>query len=446
MPKILHTATIAGCLGALLLASAIILPCQAANKPVMTTLYNFTDNPTYPSPTGDGGFPEAGLTLASTGALYGTTSTGGAGGWGTVFEMIPSKGGTWTQKTLYSFTGGADGANPIADLVVSPSNVLYGTTYGGGAHNCGTVFQVAQVQVGVWQQKVLYSFAGGSDGANPAAGLALASTQVLYGTTYNGGTAGLGTAFELIPAKTGWTEKVLYSFQGGVDGENPLADLFLASNGSLFGTTSQGGSFTNTNGTAPGWGTAFELTNTSGAWSESVLYTFTGGADGGTPESALIPGPSGIFYGTTFWGGSTNSCPVGEYAQGCGTLYQLSPPTGSGTTWTETTLHSFVGELPAGQHPYGNIVLNKSGFIFGTTFAGGSDDNVCAEAYTGCGTIFSAKQTSGVWSASDLFVFPGSPGGGNPNGLVISTGGAVYGTTVVGGSSGGYGTAFEMIP
>ena len=444
MVKIPRSTAVASRLAILLLVSVIVLPCSAANNPKLTTLYSFTD-------LGDSGFPEAGLWLASNGSLFGTTSSGETG-WGSVFQMIPVKGGTWTEKTLYSFTGGADGANPIADLVLSKSNVLYGTTYSGGAHGYGTVFQVAQVVGGAWAQKVLYSFAGGKDGENPAAGLAIASSGVLYGTTYNGGTAGLGTVFQLIPSKTGWTEQVLYNFQGGSDGANPLADLFLSGNGALFGTTSQGGSVPSTSCTEPpcqpnvNWGTVFELTNTGGTWTESLLYTFSGGTDGGTPESALIPGPNGVFYGSAFWGGNVNSCPVGDFAQGCGTVYQVTPPTGGGTAWTETVLHAFSGVIPDGQHPYGNLALNSTGVLFGTTFAGGSNNDVCAEAYTGCGTVFSIKETAGTWSKSNLSTFPGSPGGGNPNGLVLATGGTVYGTTILGGTTGGYGTVFQMTP
>jgi len=443
----------------LLLAFAILLPCSAAtpavtpNTATLTTLYNFTD-------LNDGAFPEAGLALGNGGSLFGTTSSGGSG-WGSVFEMTPVKTGGWTQTTLYTFTGGADGANPIANLVIASNNVMYGTTYTGGAHGYGTVYQLAPGGGGVWAQKVLYSFANGSDGAYPDAGLALASSGILYGTTYGGGSASLGTVFQLAPTHGGWTEKVLYTFQGGVDGANPLTAVVVGSGGQLLGTTSQGGSVTVPAGTSPcpsnpdntpciyeNWGTVFQVTpKGGGVWAESLLYTFLGASDGGSPESPLILGPNGVLYGNTFWGGTPTACSVGEYPQGCGVIYQVAPPTGGGTTWTQTVLHTFTGVSPDGAHPYGSMGLNTAGALFGTTFSGGANVDVCSsESYTGCGTIFSLKpsKTGGPWTKSNITVFPGSPGGGSPNGLLLGTGGAMFGTTIVGGNSGGYGTVFQM--
>lgn len=454
MLKILQTSTSGGRLALLLLAVAVVLPCEAGTA-TLSTLYNFTD-------LSDGSFPEAGLVLSSSGVLYGTTSSGGSG-WGTVFELIPGSGGaSWTEKTLYEFTGGVDGANPVADLIIGKNNILYGTTYYGGAHGYGTAFQLSQVTGGAWQEKVLYSFAGGNDGAYPAAGLTyLAKNGVLYGSTYGGGSANLGTVFELIPSQSGWTEQVLHTFVGGTDGANPVSDLALASNNSLFGTTSQGGQYVVTNQpptctqTAPctvdAQGIAFELTPMGGGvFNESILYTFTGGTDGGSPESALIIGANNnVLYGTTFWGGIGTACPIGEYPQGCGTIYELTT-TGSGQPWTETLLYSFSGHNPDGAHPYGNMGLNASGDLFGTTSSGGANVDTCnSDAYNGCGSIFEVKppaQQGGKWTKSNLTVFPGSPGGGTPNGLIIAKGGTMYGTTYVGGNSGGYGTVFQMTP
>jgi len=451
MPKILQSIAIARWLGILVLALVIVLPCGAAT-PALKTLYNFTD-------LSDGGFPEAGLVMASNGAMYGTTSSSASGsGWGSVFQMIPVKGGTWTQKTLYDFTGGADGANPIADLVVTSNNVLYGTTYGGGKYGYGTVFQIAPTKTGTWVQKVLYSFAGGSDGANPAAGVALLN-GTLYGTTYNGGSAGMGmgTVFQLTSSLGVWTETVLYSFMGGVDGANPLADLVIGTNGALYGTTFQGGSVTITNQppscttTSPctyqNWGTVFELTNARGTWTENVLYTFLGGSDGGNPESALILGPGGVLYGSTFWGGTPTSCAEGDYPQGCGVIYQVAPPTGTGTTWTQTVLHTFTGQKLDGAHPYGNMALSTAGTLFGTTYSGGQNVDTCfSDSFTGCGTVFTLRNSGGTWTKSNLMSFTGSPSGGTPNGVILANGGDLYGTTIVGGNAGGYGTVFQMIP
>lgn len=442
MLKFLQTDFIARRVGFLLLASVMVLPCGAAT-PTLTTLYSFTD-------LADGGFPEAGLVSGTGGTLYGTTSSGGTG-WGSVFELIPIKTGGWTETTIYTFTGGVDGANPVADLVIGKNNVLYGTTYGGGAHGYGTVFQVAPGAGGVWTQKVLYSFAGGNDGAYPSAGVAVIASGVLYGTTYGGGSVGMGTIFELLPSVSGWSEKVLYTFQGGTDGANPLADLLVTSSGALVGTTFQGGSVTISGAIYSNWGTIFQLTpKGGGVWTESLLYTFTGGTDGGSPESALILGANGVLFGSTFWGGNDNACPVSDFLQGCGTVYQLAPPTGGVTTWTESVLYTFTGHSSDGSHPYGKMGLNSSGALFGTTFSGGANVNVCfPESYAGCGTVFSLKPPAtqgGTWTKVNVVAFPGSPGGGSPNGLILTTGGSMYGTTIVGGDAGGYGTAYLLKP
>jgi uncharacterized repeat protein (TIGR03803 family) len=444
MLKIPQSGSLARWPGLALLALVVILPCRGGAPPTLTTLYNFND-------LGDGAFPEAGLVVSANGAFFGTTSSGGSE-WGSVFQLI-SKGGSWTETTIYSFTGGGDGANPIAELAIGKNNVIYGTTYGGGAYGYGTVFQVSPVAGGGWSQRVLYSFAGsaaGGDGAYPAVGVkVVASSGILYGTTYSGGTAGLGTVFSLTPSQNGWIEKVLYSFQGGSDGANPLTNLTVGSSGQLYGTTSQGGSVTNSNGTFVNGGTVFELTNSAGTWTESRLYTFTGGSDGGFPESAVILAPSGVLYGSTFWGGTPAACAVGDYPQGCGTVYQLTAPTGGGTPWTETVLHTFTKRSPDGAHPYGNMALNGSGMLFGTTYSGGANVDVCSsDSYNGCGTVFELKPPStsgGNWTKSNLTVFPGSPGGGTPNGVILSKG-SLYGTTIVGGSEGGYGTVFVLVP
>jgi uncharacterized repeat protein (TIGR03803 family) len=436
-------------LGLLALISGI--PCVAAdpsilaaNTPVLTTLHNFEGV--------DGGAPSAGLLLASTGALYGTTWAGGTSGWGTIFELIPpGTGGTWTEKTLHNFTGGSDGANPMSNLVINSSGVLYGTTYAGGSAGYGTVFALQPVSGGGWNLKVLHNFSGGtSDGANPAAGLVTNSKGVLYGTTYSGGSSGNGTVFEMVPGSGGvWTETVLYHFKGGTDGANPLAALVLASSGALYGTTYQGGSVTTTCGTTTctytNWGTVFQLAPGASGWTENVLYTFTGGRDGGAPESALIIGPRDVLYGSTFWGGTPTPCGLGGYPQGCGTIFQLTPPSASGGSWTQSVLHTFTGQSGDGAHPYRNMAL-ASGKLFGTTFSGGVSDDVCFPAsYRGCGTIFSLQPPSssgGAWTKTNLMIFNGSDGGG-PNGALMNKG-TLFGTTITGGGHGGYGTVFAM--
>jgi uncharacterized repeat protein (TIGR03803 family) len=424
------------CVGGAMLGMAflILVPCYGA-APTFASLYSFKDGV-------DGNFPEARLAIGSSGVLYGTTYAGGTSGWGTVFELAPpsAPGGAWQRKILYNFTGGADGANPMAGVVASSSGVLYGTTFQGGTSGYGTVYQLTPAGGGAWNQKVLYSFTGGNDGANPEASLTLTSSSVLYGTTYNGGTSGFGAVFSLTPAGGGvWTEKVLYSFLGGNDGANPQASVIFSKQKVLYGTTYAGGS--------AGWGTVFQLVPAGGIWTESVLYAFTGQADGGAPQAGVVIGANGVLYGSTFWGGNTTLCTLGGYATGCGTAFQLTPPV-SGGAWTESTIYTFAGPPHDGSHPYQNLTITGSGALWGTTFAGASSTNVCFPAsYTGCGMVFQLKPpaSGGTWTNNIVHVFTGDDGGG-PCGVILNSSGVVYGATYVGGTAGGFGTVFSITP
>ncbi|HTQ53819.1 MAG TPA: choice-of-anchor tandem repeat GloVer-containing protein [Bryobacteraceae bacterium] len=450
------------------LTLAVLLPCCVATCATLTNLHTFDG-------LNDGSYPQANLVRTSQGVLYGTTMLGGKGGWGTVFQLTPNAGGkTYTEKVIYNFTGLADGANPVSDLVLGNSNVLYGTTYGGGKYGYGTVFEL--LPGATWTEKVLYSFKGGTDGAYPAAGVVWRATSgALYGTTYGGGTAGLGTVYQVIPnGGTGtWNEKVIYSFQGGTDGAYPISDLLLASGSTvtLYGATSAGGSTTIPAGTPPSgtipgcaanvdntpctyenWGTVFQLVGAGGGvFNETQLYSFYGAADGGTPESALIQGPNGVFYGSAFWGGVDFGCATGAYPQGCGVVYQLAPPTSGSGLWTETVLHTFSSTLPEGEHPYGNLARNSTtGVIYGTTYAGGQNVDTCfpAGAYNGCGTIFDLVPPSSPgspWKKANLIALNGDNGGA-PNGVIVTSQGALFGTTGLGGPGLGYGIAFEWSP
>ena len=192
----------------------------------------------------DGVYPHAGVILDNNGNFYGTTYNGGAYGFGTVFKIAPNG----QETILRSFLGGStDGANPYAGLVLDSGGDLYGTTYGGGTYGFGTVFKIAPNG----QEAILHSFSGGStDGAYPYAGLVLDSGGNLYGTTYDGGTYGFGTVFKT--AANG-QETVLHSFTGTPDGANSYAGLILDTNGNLYGTTYDGGTY--------GFGTVFKLSN-----------------------------------------------------------------------------------------------------------------------------------------------------------------------------------------
>jgi uncharacterized repeat protein (TIGR03803 family) len=280
-------------------------------SPKLTTLYTFT---------GSGGVaPEADVVIGKGGVLYGTAAGGGTSGFGTVFSLTPptSSGGAWTENVLYSFTGGNDGGQPVASVVIGKGGVLYGTTeYGGtasGYSGFGTVFSLTPPTSsgGAWTENVLYSFTGGSDGSIPVAGIVIGTGRALYGSTGWGGisfgNSGYGTVFSLTPPTSpggAWTETTLYTFTGGSDGVLPDA-VVISSGGALSGTTEFGG--TASASCSLGCGTVFSLTpptSAGGAWTEAVLYRFTGGSDGAVPNG-VVTGKGGALYGTTFANGGT---------------------------------------------------------------------------------------------------------------------------------------------
>lgn len=326
----------------------------------------------------DGSYPWAGLTDGTGGVLFGTTQTGGnsgctngtlPAGCGTVFELTPSAHG-YTKTSIYAFSG-PDGFGPLGALTVEASGVLYGTTDFGGdaacstpASGCGTVFQLTPSGHG-YTLKTMYDFVGGSDGANPYAKLTVDADGAFYGTTGHGGDAaclyGCGTVFELAPAKTGYSERVLYRFKGGKDGQWPKGALYRDSSGALYGTTEGGGGTSCTNGRLNGCGTIFELTPSHGKYSESILYHFKGTSDGAWPYSSLVA-HAGTLYGAA-WLGGKGGCAY--QSGGCGTVFKL---TGAGTTFTESTVYAFKGGTD-GALPFSAPILAK-GILYGTTSAG----------------------------------------------------------------------------
>lgn len=408
----------------LLLALAPGLSCAVAQAPppVVTTLYSFTGQH-------DGEYPYAGVTISKGGVLYGTTLLGpGITGFGTLYELKPpaAPGGTWTETVLHSFTGpGGDGAYPYAPPAIAPSGGLFGTTDGGGAFSAGTAFEwTASAEM------VLHSFGSAKgDGAGPIAALTAGPGGVFYGTTSGGGSAPGGTVFELIPPAAGgaWTETVLYSFgsQNG-DGRYPNAGLTAGANGTLYGTTQSGG--------AANHGTVFQLTppaSPGGAWTESVLYSFSGGSDGGHPLAGVTPGKGGVLYGTASSGGTALN----------GAVFELMPPAAAGGPWTETVLYSFTGQSGDGTAPYGGVALGSNGGLYGSTFSGGT--------YLAQGTLFELEppaSAGGAWTEIVLHRFTGKSGdGANPYAGLVFQNGMFYGTTTGGGHS-GLGTVFQLIP
>jgi uncharacterized repeat protein (TIGR03803 family) len=303
----------------------------------------------------DGGGPQGGVIFDKTGNLYGTTLyAGGGNGCGTIFELVPS-GGSWTNNVLHSFNSDlGDGCFPYSGLTFDKSGNLYGTTASGGTNDTGVVFELTPNSGGGWNFSVIYSFgpAGSGDGVNPFGTLVIDGGGNLYGTTYGGGLYQAGSVVKLAPANGGWTESVLYNFIGLTTGTNPYAGVIFDSNGNLFGTTYQGG--------VDNVGVIFELTPSNGNWTINVLYTFTGGPDGGHPASAsLLMDAKGNLYGETFNGGH------GQF----GVAFQLIPPSGGGG-WTENVLHRFVNSVD-GSNPTGGLIFDSLGNLYGTDAHGG---------------------------------------------------------------------------
>jgi len=393
-----------------------------ATTPVETVLYSF--------PGGGGGAnPYSGLIADSTGALYGTTGEGGSStqcnlgsGCGTVFMISPP---SWTPTVLYSFQGvnTGDGSGPQAALVLK-SGALYGTTSSGGTYGYGTVFKLAPPAKtgGAWTETVLYSFKGGTDGSNPASAVIFDGTA-LIGTTPFGGSSNFGTVFELTPPtkkNSPWNESILYNFTGRTDGGKPYSGLVLKSK-ALYGTTLDGGG-------PSGQGAVFKLTPPAivgGAWTETVLYGFTGGSDGGKPYANVVFNAAGDLFGTTGLGGS-----------GYGTVFELTPAK-TGGTYSESVLYTFGGG-PDGSYARYGVVLDTKGNLYGTTGVGTGNSGVVFK-------LSPPAQKGGVWSETVLWTFTGNGDGADTTAGLALSGGVLYGTTSLGGQYSD-GTVFSVVP
>jgi len=249
----------------------------------------------------DAEFPRSAVVFDAQGNLYGATP--GGDGWpnGKVFKLAPNPDGTWTETTLYTFAGGADGCGSYGDLIIDAADNLYGTTSGYGSCS-GTVFELAPNPDGTWTKSTIHNFAGGNDGSYPYAGVIMDAKGNLYGTTEQGGRGkhswGYGTAFMLTPNPDGsWKETLLHRFSLE-DGSDPVASLAMDAAGNLYGTTRAGGVY--------GYGTVFKLSaNPDGSWKRIKLHSFHG-PDGANPEGKLILDTAGNLYGTTYAGGRGN--------------------------------------------------------------------------------------------------------------------------------------------
>jgi len=342
----------------------------------------------------DGRVVSAPLIRDDTGNLYGTAIAGGRNGNGVIFKLAPDG----TESLLYFFTGGNDGRNSESSLARDSEGNLYGTSQYGGTYGKGIVFKLAVD--GTFS--VLHSFAGGSDGSDPSAGVIRDNRGNLYGTTAGGGDSTgcfggpCGTVFKLSAAGK---ETVLYSFQGNCDAV-PRGRLLRDKEGNLYGTTS-GGSYC--------YGTVFKLTSDG---TETVLYRFAGQSDGGQPLGALVEDAAGNLYGTTHNGGSADE----------GTVFRIA------LDGTETVLHSFTGGSD-GAHPNADLIRDTDGKLYGTTSFGGDTDH----CEFGCGTVFTVAP-EGTETIPHTFIAGTGDGFFPVAGLVSDKKGHLFGTAGWGGA------------
>lgn len=392
----------------------------------------------------DGNDPTAPLVFDSAGDLFGTSALGGAGGWGTIFELVP-KNGSYKYKILHSFCAEVnctDGQDPVAGLVIDTAGNLYGTTKFGGAQNGGTVFEL--VRSGKKKFRILHSFcaegAACADGSGPMydgltyqgaqSGAPYDGTSPLYGTTIyggenNGGYAGV--VYRIAPGRhRKWTESIIWQFcsqTNCADGSQSHNGLVMDAAGNLYGVTFGGGNSSND-------GVVFELSQAGKNWSETVLYDFCSAAncaDGSNPESPLTPTASG-FAGSAS-GGGTNAA---------GTLFVLVP---QGANSSYSVLYDFCAQASCtdGYGPLGRIGVNGNGDLFGVTIAGG-------DANYSRGALFELP-SQGAYGVLHTFCPNGNCGDGQfpVGGVTLDRLGNVFGTASEGGTQSG-GTLFELTP
>jgi len=379
----------------------ILAMTLTARAQTLTVLHNFIGG-------ADGSGPFAGVTLDQQGRIYGTATFGGSHGQGAIYRLVHQSGG-WVFSPLYSFGSQPhDGDQPYARVLVGPNGLLYGTTYGGGAEGQGTVFSLQPPATTCrgflcpWTETVLYSFTGGADGANPYFGdLAFDAAGNIYGTTAYGGSSGYGVVFKLTRSGSAWTESVLWNFTCGDDGCNPFGGVIFDSAGNLYGTTqfsynyaagtvyelspTQSGWIETTisglpgvSGTASGGlvmdaqgslfgltgdiqpGSVYELTPRNGGWAFAVLKTFTVYNFIG-PLAAPSLDSRGDVYGPLPNGGEYES----------GEIFKL---TRAGGQWIYTPFYQF-GTSDGGIYPIGAVTLDAGGNVYGTSEAGGAYQN-----------------------------------------------------------------------
>jgi uncharacterized repeat protein (TIGR03803 family) len=327
------------------------------------------------------------------------------------------------EQVIHSFQlDGTDGTFPNRDLLADAAGNLYGTTIDGGSQRAGAVFQLSPKVGGGWTEQILYSFQGGADGTDPSSGLIADSAGNLYGETGGGGSNFFGTVYKLTRSGSNWTKTTLYNFLDASTGFSPSGGLTFDAQGNLYGTTSQGG--------VPfGLGTVFQLAlDGNGNWTERVILGFGARRDGGGPVSGVTADANGNLFVVT---------PIG-YAQGVISKLTLQ----LNGRWKESVLHRFGG-IKDGAFPGGGLIIDPAGNLYGTALSGGSGGN---------GTVYKMTPRAKGWKFSVLYAFIGGQDGAGPNGtLTLDSSGNLLGTTTQGGGNGcdfgnGCGTVFKLFP
>ncbi len=386
---------------------------QLAEGQTYSVIHSFTGGP-------DGANPLAGLAMDQVGNLYGTTSLGGQGR-GTVYKLAP-RGGGWIFTPVYQFQGATDGKYPEAGVTIGPDGLLYGTTFYGGntftaclqgsEETCGTIFRLQPKPTACtgaicpWNETQLYLGSQNPALFFPNAGeLIFDSAHNFYGVSFQGGSTVLGAVYELSPSGEGWTVSTLYNFMTQ-NGYNPLGGVIFGPGGVLYGTTYGNGQSPDT------YGIAYQLTPSGSGWTETILHVFEHGSDGAWPKAGLTMDSAGNLYGTTSGGGPNSG----------GTVFELSP---SDNGWTFSVLHSFNG--PPNRGSFGPLLLDPAGNLYGTTLAGGASQQ---------GAVFKLTNSGGVWTYTSLHDFTGGADGRSPYGhLLLDSSGNLYGTAGWGGNA-----------
>jgi uncharacterized repeat protein (TIGR03803 family) len=326
-----------------------------------------------------------------------------------------------TTNVIFSFEED-EGEYADTDLETDNAGNIYGTTVLGGDFGGGTVFQLTPTPNG-WVHTVLYSFTGGADGGEPYKGVTLDREGNLYGTAVTGGSGscegGCGVTYKLTKSGGTWIQTIIHAFSGGDDGSGPGARVTVDQSGNVYGMTPTGGAY--------GLGTIYKIQKgPSGAWTLKVIHAFTGGADGGSGSAGRMILRNGRLYGAATTGGT----------YGSGVVFELMSR-GAGR-WDFRTLYSFRSQ-PDGSFPYGALLFNSSGHIYGTTYYGGANN---------IGAVYElSPRPVGEWDENVLYSFQEGSDGNSPiSNLVFGGPGNLnlYGTTSEGGL--GSGTIFKLSP